>query len=225
MINDVADYLRHTRKGAMFIIDGPSGSGKNAIIRKLMAEDKNLKFSVSATTRQMRDGEKNGVDYYFMSNEEYNKLLVEDAFYEHVDSDYGVKYGTLRSEVDQFLMVGKDVLFDMDFPGVIQMKGKAPNDVVTIGLLPPSIETLKQRLIARGDDIETISKRMTKLLTRISYINSYDYIVVNDKLDEAVAKVQRIISGERMKRVRQLGMPDFMKQLSNEAKEYAVIDK
>ena len=220
MIKDAADYLRKTRRGAMFILDGPSGSGKNAIIEKLMAADKNLKYSISVTTRAMREGEVEGNPYYFVSEKEYDKLLADDAFYEHVVSDYGGKrYGTLRSEVDSFLTVGQDVIFELDFPGLIQMKGKAPEDVVSIGILPPSIKQLKERLVARGDKPEVIAKRMEMAITRLAYISSYDYVVINDKLEESVAKLQRVISGERMKRVRQIGLKDFMKQLLEEAKE------
>lgn len=219
MVKDVADYLRKTRRGAMFVFDGLSGSGKNTVIERLIANDKNLKFSVSVTNRPMRDGEKEGVNYYYVTDKEYNELLSKDAFYEHVESDYGNKYGTLRSEVDSFLNVGQDVLFDLDFPGIVQLKGKAGDEVVTIGLLPPSIKALKERLIKRGDDISVIRKRMKAFRTRLSYISGYDYVVVNDNIDDTVAKVQRIISGERMKRVRQVGLPDFMKQLFDELNE------
>lgn len=216
MRKDWVDYLRKTRRGTMFIFDGLSGAGKNTVIEKLMSSDKNLKYSISVTNRPMREGEKEGVNYYYVTDEKYNKLLSQDAFYEHVESDYGNKYGTLRSEVDGFLKVGQDVLFDLDFPGIVQLKGKAGDDVVTIGLLPPSIKELKERLIKRGDSLEVIEKRMKAFRTRLSYMSGYDYVVVNDNIDDTVAKVQRIISGERMKRVRQIGLPDFMKTLFEE---------
>lgn len=219
MVDDVVEYLRKTRRGAMFIFDGLSGSGKNTVIEKLVATDKNLKFSVSVTNRPMRAGEQEGVNYYYVTEEKYNELLSKDAFYEHVESDYGNKYGTLRSEVDGFLKIGQDVLFDLDFPGIVQLKGKAGDDVVTIGLLPPSIRTLAKRLVNRGDDVEVIKKRMKAFRTRLSYMSSYDYVVINDNIDDTVSKVQRIISGERMKRVRQIGLPDFMKQLFDELNE------
>ena len=222
MVKDIVNHLRKTRRGAMFVLEGPSGAGKNAIIDRLIKADKNLKFSVSVTNREKRKGEKDGVNYYYVTDDKYNQLLAEDAFYEHVDSDYGIKFGTLRSEVDAFLTVGQDVLFDMDFPGIVQLKGKAGDDVVTIGILPPSVKLLKQRLIDRGDNIETINKRMKVLRTRLSYMGCYDYLVVNDKLEDAVAKVQRIISGERMKRVRQVGIKDFIAQLFDEATDIEI---
>ena len=109
-MTDIIDTLKKVRRGAMFIIEAPSGTGKTSVIKKLMALDDNLKFSVSATTRQPREGEKDGVDYYYISDDKYNELLKQDAFYEHVDSQYGSRYGTLRSEVDSFINVGQILL-------------------------------------------------------------------------------------------------------------------
>ncbi len=219
-MNKIIDKLRRERKGAMFIIEGPSGTGKGTIAKQLLEQDKNIKFSVSVTTRAPRHNEVEGVDYYFISNEKYDELLKQDAFYEFVDSQYGSRYGTLRSEVDSFINVGQDVLFDMDWEGARQMRQKAPNDVVTIYLLPPSIKELHERLVNRGTDSkEVIDKRMKLVLDKLSHCEEFDYIVVNAELDDTVKKIQRIISGERMKRVRQTGMKDFVTKLENEAKE------
>jgi len=219
-MNQIIDKLRRERKGAMFIIEGPSGTGKGTIAKRLLDEDKNIKFSVSVTTRPPRHNEVEGVDYYFISNEKYDELLKQDAFYEFVDSQYGSRYGTLRSEVDSFINVGQDVLFDMDWEGARQMRQKAPDDVVTIYLLPPSIKELYERLVNRGTDSkEVIEKRMKLVLEKLSHCDEFDYIVVNAELDDTVKKIQRIISGERMKRVRQTGMKDFVEKLENEAKE------
>lgn len=219
-MNQIIDKLRKERKGAMFIIEGPSGTGKGTIAKRLLDEDKNIKFSVSVTTRAPRHNEVDGVDYYFISNEKYNELLKQDAFYEFVDSQYGSRYGTLRSEVDSFINVGQDVLFDMDWEGARQMREKAPDDVVTIYLLPPSIKELYERLVNRGTDSkEVIEKRMRLVLDKLSHCDEFDYIVVNAELDDTVKKIQRIISGERMKRVRQTGMKDFVAKLEDEAKE------
>lgn len=219
-MNQIIDKLRRERKGAMFIIEGPSGTGKGTIAKQLLDQDKNIKFSVSVTTRPPRHNEQDGVDYYFISNEKYDELLKQDAFYEYVDSQYGSRYGTLRSEVDSFINVGQDVLFDMDWEGARQMRQKAPDDVVTIYLLPPSIKELYERLVNRGTDSkEVIEKRMKLVLEKLSHCNEFDYIVVNAELDDTVKKIQRIISGERMKRVRQTGMKDFVAKLENEAKE------
>ena len=219
-MNQIIDKLRKERKGAMFIIEGPSGTGKGTIAKQLLDQDKNIKFSVSVTTRAPRYNEKEGVDYYFISNEKYDELLKQDAFYEYVDSQYGSRYGTLRSEVDSFINVGQDVLFDMDWEGARQMRAKAPDDVVTIYLLPPSIKESHERLVNRGTDSkEIIDKRMRLVLDKLSHCDEFDYIVVNAELEDTVKKIQRIISGERMKRVRQTGMKDFVAKLENEAKE------
>lgn len=219
-MNQIIDKLRRERKGAMFIISGPSGTGKGTIAKQLLDQDKNIKFSVSVTTRAPRHNEVDGVDYYFISNEKYDELQKNDAFYEYVDSQYGNRYGTLRSEVDSFINVGQDVLFDMDWEGTRQMKEKAPNDVVTIYILPPSIKELYERLLNRSTDSkEEVTKRMQLVLQRLNHCKEYDYIVVNAELDDTVKKIQRIISGERMKRVRQTGMKDFVATLEKEAKE------
>lgn len=219
-MDNIIDHLKKVRRGAMFIIEGPSGTGKGAVCREVLAQDEHIKFSVSVTTREKREGEVDGVDYYFISDEEYDKLVKEDAFYERVDSQYGHRYGTLRSEVDSFLNVGEDVLFDMDWAGARQMREKAPDDVVTIYLLPPSIKELRRRLTGRGTDSEeTICKRMAQFCEKVSHWNEFDYVIVNVNLDETVCKVQKIISGERMKRVRQTGLKDFVAQLVKEAKD------
>lgn len=220
MAEDIVNILRKTRKGAMFIIEAPSGTGKSTVIKELLKRDPNLKFSVSVTTRQKREGEQEGVDYYYITDEQYNKYMAEDAFYECVDSQYGSRYGTLRSEVDSFINIGQDVIFDMDWIGARQMREKAPNDVVTIYLLPPSIKEVRRRLEARGtDSVETINKRMSLVLEKIKHWDEFDYVIVNANVEETIGKVQRVISGERMKRVRQAGLPPFVAELMKEAEE------
>ncbi len=220
-MEDVINYLRKVRRGAMFIIEGPSGAGKGTVIKEILARDPHIKFSVSVTTRAPRNNEVNGVDYYFISDEEYDKLKAEDAFYEYVDSQYGSRYGTLRSEVDSFINVGEDVLFDLDWMGARQMREKAGADVVTIYLLPPSIKEVRRRLEGRGTDSkEVIEKRMNLVLEKISHWNEFDYVVVNETLEDTVEKIRRIISGERMKKVRQLnGLQTLVNDLYKEAEE------
>ena len=220
-MEDVINYLRKVRRGTMFIIEGPSGTGKGTVIKEILARDPHIKFSVSVTTRPPRKGEVNGVDYYFISDEEYDRLKTEDAFYEYVDSQYGSRYGTLRSEVDSFINVGEDVLFDLDWMGARQMKEKAGADAVTIYLLPPSIREVRRRIEGRGTDSrEVIEKRMDLVLEKISHWNEFDYVVVNEELEDTVEKIRRIISGERMKRVRQLnGLKTVVDALVKEAEE------
>ena len=217
-MNAIIEKLRQVRRGAMFIIEGPSGVGKGTIAKEILKRDPNIKFSVSVTTRAKREGEVDGVDYYFISDEQYNQYMKEDAFYECVDSQYGNRYGTLRSEVDSFLNVGEDVLFDMDWVGARQMRQKAPDDVVTIYLLPPSIKELRTRLENRATDSkEQIDKRMGMVLDKMSHWKEFDYVIVNVDVEETITKVQKIISGERMKRVRQTGLNDFVNELIKEA--------
>lgn len=216
-MDEIIDRLKKVRKGAMFIIEAPSGTGKGTVAKELLRRDPNIKFSVSVTTRMPRDTEVEGVDYYFVSDEQYDEFLAQDAFYEYVDSQYGARYGTLRSEVDSFINVGQDVLFDMDWAGARQMRQKAGDDVVTIYLLPPSIKELRTRLINRGTDSpEVIKQRMDIILDKISHWDEFDYVIVNVDLQETVTKIQKIISGERMKRVRQVGLKGFVRELIRE---------
>lgn len=215
---NIINHLRNVRRGAMFIIEAPSGTGKSTVIKELLKSDGNLKFSVSVTTRAPREGEKNGVDYFYITDEQYNEYLKQDAFYEFVDSQYGSRYGTLKSEVDSFINVGQDVIFDMDWVGLRQMKQKAPDDIVSIYLLPPSIKEVRRRLIDRHtDSMETINKRMSMLRDKMSHWNEYDYVVVNVDVMQTVETIKEIISAERIKRVRQTGLPAFVKKLDDEA--------
>ena len=220
-MEDVVNYLRKVRKGAMFLIDAPSGTGKGTIIKELMKKDNKLKFSVSVTTRPPRNNEVDGVDYYFISDEQYDKYKAEDAFYEYVDSQYGNRYATMRSEVDSFLNVGEDVIFDIDWVGARQMKEKAPNDVVTIYMLPPSIKELRRRLEGRKTDSkEVIDKRMGMVVDKIEHWQEFDYVVICTNPEEASGKIRQIISAERMKRVRQQeGLENFVSELIDEAKK------
>ncbi len=219
-MDEVIDRLKKVRKGAMFIIEAPSGTGKSAVVKELLRRDSNIKFSISVTTRPPREGEVDGVDYYYVTDQQYDEFLAQDAFYEHVDSQYGSRYGTLRSEVDSFINVGQDVLFDMDWAGARQMREKAGDNVVSIYLLPPSIKELRRRLENRGTDSkELIDKRMGMILDKISHWDEFDYVIVNVDLEETILKVQKIISGERMKRVRQVGLRRFVNELVKEAKD------
>ncbi len=219
-MDKIIEKIKQLRRGAMFIIEAPSGTGKSVVIKELLAQDENLKFSVSVTTREKRKGEIDGVDYHYINDAQYDQFLAQDAFYEYVNSQYGSRYGTLRSEVDSFINVGKDVVFDVDWEGMRQIKSKAPNDVVSIYLLPPSIKELRRRLEGRGTDShEVIEKRMSLILEKLKHWDEFDYVIVNVDVDETVKKIQKIISGERMKRVRQIGVKMFVKELIKEAEE------
>ena len=218
-MTDILKQFSKTRRGVMLILGGPSGTGKSSVVKKMLELDKNISWSVSVTTRIPREGEQDGVDYYFVSDEQYDKYRDEDAFYEYVDSEYGSRYGTLRSEVDEFINVGRDVIFDMDQDGLRQMKAKAPYDVVSIFLLPPSIKELRKRLEGRRTDSqEIIDKRMSMAVDRLKYWADYDYVVVSLDLDQTVETVRQILSAERMKRQRQTGLFKFTDELNQEAR-------
>ena len=218
-MDDILEHLNSVRHGVMFVIEAPSGTGKTTIIKRLLAEDDSLNWSVSVTTRKRREGEVDGVDYHYVTDAEYDKLLQEDAFYELVDSQYGSRYGTLRSEVDGFINVGKDVIFDMDWDGLRQMREKAPKDVVSIYMLPPSIKVLRERLEGRHTDSqEIIDKRMNLVLEKMKHWTEYDYVVICMNPEQATKTIQKIIFAERMKRERQTGLKEFTQSLVDEVK-------
>lgn len=216
-MSEIIEKLNSVRRGVMFVIEAPSGTGKTTIIKKLLAEDPKLNFSVSVTTRKRREGEVDGVDYHYVSDEEYDQMLKEDAFYEFVDSQYGNRYGTLRSEVDGFINVGHDVIFDMDWLGLRQLKEKAAEDVVSIYMLPPSIKELRRRLEGRHTDSrEVIEKRMGLIEEKMKHWTEYDYVLICENPEQATKTIQKIFSAERLKRKRQVGLKDFTQSLLDE---------
>lgn len=217
-MSHIGEVMGKVRKGVMLIIAAPSGTGKGTVIKKIMEQDDNLHFSVSITTRDMRPGEVNGKDYHFVSEEEYMEFKNSGQLYEDA-TVFGNYYGTLKDEVDSFINVGKDVVFEIDWQGSRQLKEKAPNDVVSIFLLPPSLVELRQRLIDRKtDSMETINYRMENNIEEVRHWEEFDYVVINEDIDETVYKVRKIISGERMKRVRQTGLSEFVDKLIKEDK-------
>ncbi len=183
------------KKGKLIIISAPSGCGKSTIINEIIKNrDLKLEFSISATTREPRKGEKNGVNYYFMSLDEFNKAIENDELIEYEEVYPGRFYGTLNSEIDRIREKGKNVILDIDVMGGINVKHKFGNDALSIFIQPPSIDTLRQRLVARGTDSpEAINERVDKASFEISQADKYDKIVVNDILDIAVKNTENII--------------------------------
>lgn len=183
------------KKGKLIIISAPSGCGKSTIINEIIKNrDLKLEFSISATTREPRKGEKNWVNYYFMSLDEFNKAIENDELIEYEEVYPGRFYGTLNSEIDRIREKGKNVILDIDVMGGINVKHKFGNDALSIFIQPPSIDTLRQRLVARGTDSpEAIKERVDKASFEISQADKYDKIVVNDILDIAVKNTENII--------------------------------
>ncbi len=184
------------RKGILLVISGPSGTGKGTLIERLMAEDKSLVFSVSATTRAPRPGEINGVHYHFVTNEEYDKLVAEDAFVEHA-TVHGNRYGTLRSEVYERLARGENVVLDIDVQGALNVIA-SEKEKVSIFILPPSMKVLRERLTGRGTEtMEAVERRLHNAVWEISQRDKYDYQVVNNDLEECLHTLQAIIRAEK----------------------------
>ncbi len=188
-------------KGTLFIVSAPSGAGKSSLIDALLKRfnlDDKLRLSVSHTTRAPRPGEIDHVSYHFITNEEFEKLIERNAFYEyaHVFDHY---YGTSREIVEQWLNEGKDVLLDIDWQGARQIRLQTP-DAKGIFIVPPSLEELNRRLVTRATDApEVIEKRMSKAISEISHYNEYDYVIVNDDFDESLLNIRSIILSNRQK--------------------------
>lgn len=181
--------------GKLVIFSAPSGSGKTTIVRELLKRFDCFEFSISATSRQPRGQEQNGVDYYFMSNDEFKARVARDEFVEWEEVYQGTCYGTLKSEMERIWSKGNIILFDVDVMGGIKLKQIFGNDACSIFIMPPSIEELERRLRGRGTDAEeVIQKRIAKAEFEISKAPEFDNIVVNDRLEDAVAETTDIIT-------------------------------
>jgi guanylate kinase len=182
-------------KGKLIIISAPSGTGKSTIINELIKDDSlKLEFSISATTREPRKGEIDGVNYYFMSVDEFKESIKNDDFAEYQEVYPGRFYGTLKKEIQRIMDDGRNVILDIDVLGGMNVKRIYGSDSMSIFILPPSIDVLKQRLISRGtDSIEEINKRVQKSSFELSFAPKFDKTVVNDDLSTAVEKTRSII--------------------------------
>jgi len=206
-----------SRRGLMLIMSSPSGAGKTTLTRRLLAENHGISMSVSATTRAPRDGEKDGEDYYFVSHDEFNQMIENNQMLEHA-TVFGNLYGTPRGPVEKALEEGRDVLFDIDWQGAQQLVNNAKDDLVTIFILPPSIEELAKRLKTRAlDSKETIAKRMAEAKNEISHWDAYDYVFVNDDLDKTYDELRGVIKSEGLKRQRQPEIGSLAKKLMDDA--------
>lgn len=185
-------------KGTLFIVSGPSGSGKDTVLGRLLSLHPEVRLSISSVTRPMREGEKEGEKYRFISREEFEALLAADALLEY-NVYLGNYYGTPRQPVEEALAAGRDIILEIDVNGADKVRSLMP-EAVSIFIMPPSLATLEQRLSGRGtEDAATVRGRLKEAAGEIARAASYDYIVVNDDLDQAVACMAAVIVGERAK--------------------------
>jgi guanylate kinase len=201
------------RRGLMLVLSSPSGAGKTSIARELLALDKNLQMSISTTTRPRRPGEVHGVDYEFIQPNTFREMIDDEKLIEYAKV-FDYYYGTPRYPVENALASGKDVLFDIDWQGTQQLAEHVGSDLIRVFILPPSTRELERRLKTRAQDsVSVVDNRMAKAMDEISHYPEYDYIVVNTVLEESVRNVRSILTSERLKRQRQIGLTDFIKRL------------
>lgn len=201
------------RKGLNFILSAPSAVGKSTIISKLLALDPKLQFSISATTRQKRPSEKQDVDYHYKTKAEFDVLIKQGAFIEYAEV-YGNYYGTLTKDVLAIHNLGKDVLFDIDFRGAENIKKAMPENSISIFILPPSYTEVEQRLRQRNQDSESdMARRLSEVKSYISHYVNYDYIIVNDNLEQAIKNIQAIITASRLQREHFINLDKYINNL------------
>ena len=194
-------------------MSSPSGAGKTTLSRKLIEADGNIAMSISVTTRKPRPGEVDGKDYYFISEQKFKAMIAAQELLEWANV-FGNLYGTPKAPVEEALAKGRDVLFDIDWQGTQQLAQAMEDDLVRLFILPPDADSLRTRLIGRNQDAASvIAKRMAEAGREISHWPEYDYVVVNENIDAAHKQVVAILTAERLKRRRQLGLTDFVRGL------------
>lgn len=204
------------RRGLLFVMSSPSGAGKTTLSRKLLAADKSISMSISVTTRKPRPGETDGKDYHFISKDAFDAMITANELLEWANV-FGNYYGTPRKPVEVALAAGRDMLFDIDWQGTQQLAQAMKDDLVRLFILPPAPDVLRERLIKRAQDTSAvIAKRMAEAAHEISHWPEYDYVVVNDDLEKAHQQVLAILTAERLKRRRQLGLMEFVRKLTRE---------
>jgi len=201
------------RRGFLLVLSSPSGAGKTTITRQLVASDPGLALSVSVTTRPPRDGEVEGRDYYFINPCGFDEMIAQGELLEHA-TVFGNCYGTPRGPIEKALAAGRDIVGDVDWQGTQQLAKSVPRDLVSVFVLPPSLAALEARLRARAQDsTAVVASRMAKSAEEMSHWPEYDYVIVNDTIDDAVAKARAIVTAERLRRVRQTGLAEFVNGL------------
>ena len=214
------EKLSLSEKGILVILSSPSGAGKTSIARALVEENKNFLFSVSATTRKSRPGEINGREYHFLTVNEFRERINDGQFLEHAKV-FGNLYGTPLEPVMESINDGKDLIFDVDWQGGKQIRSSSLSKfVISIFILPPSIKALQERLMKRAQDSsETVKDRMTKSIGEIMHWKEYDYVIVNNNFEQTLHEVKSIITSEKLRRVRNSQLEDFVETLTYEFKE------
>ena len=209
-----------SEKGVLVILSSPSGAGKTSIARALVEENKNFLFSVSATTRKSRPGEVNGREYHFLTVNEFRERINDGQFLEHAKV-FGNLYGTPLEPVMESINDGKDLIFDVDWQGGKQIRSSSLSKfVISIFILPPSIKALQERLMKRAQDSsETVKDRMTKSIGEIMHWKEYDYVIVNNNFEQTLHEVKSIITSEKLRRVRNSQLEEFIETLTYEFKE------
>ncbi|MDX5401048.1 MAG: guanylate kinase [Rhodobacterales bacterium] len=205
------------RRGLLIILSSPSGAGKSTLARRLRDWDPTIRFSVSATTRAPRTGEEHGREYYFHSRAEFEAMVARDEMLEHAEV-FGNFYGSPKGPVSAAIDAGQDVLFDIDWQGGQQVRNSSlGKHVLSVFILPPSIQELERRLRSRGQDSdEVIDMRMTKSRDEISHWPEYDFVLVNDDLDATFDKLKTIVSAERLRLSQQPGLVETVRRLNKE---------
>ena len=206
-----------TRRGLLIILSSPSGAGKSTLAKLLLQWDNDIRFSVSATTRAPRVGEEHGRDYYFHTRDEFQTMVAQGDMLEHAEV-FGNLYGSPRGPVEGAINQGHDILFDVDWQGGQQIRNSALGQhVLSIFILPPSIPELERRLVSRGQDsAEVIENRMAKSHNEISHWPEYNYVLVNQDIDETDTKLKTIITAERMRLSQQPGIVETVRRLNRE---------
>ena len=210
---DLDDQPGLSRRGLLIVLSSPSGAGKSTISRMLLAADPEVTMSISATTRPKRSGERDDVDYHFVDDVEFERMVASGDFVEWAPV-FGYRYGTPKAPVKAALKAGRDILFDIDWQGTQQLQAAMGEDLVRIFILPPSMAELERRLHARGTDSdEVIADRMARAASEISHWPEYDYVLVNRDTADCLTEVKAIVAAERLKRGRQVGMVPFVRDL------------
>ena len=205
--------LDKSNRGLVLIISSPSGAGKTTICKKLIEEVNNLNLSVSVTTRLKRSDEVDGKDYFFRSDKEFDDMVKQEKFLEHAKV-FDHSYGTLKSEIDTKIINGINVIVDIDWQGTRQIEHHIPDDIVKIFILPPSIKELEKRLGTRATESQdSFKKRMSEARKEISHYSEYDFIIINEDIQESVNKIKTILYSESLRRHRQVGLKKFVDNL------------